>query len=106
MEQTEVKTRKKIIAPLLPLAIYRELAAHLRQVEGVQAKIIEAAGRQFDYAQSQVGGLLIEYDSSLDSSKTELVGEILNYYCSHENRQTTICAQDDPGLTSASFPGH
>lgn len=80
MEQTKVKTRQKIVNPKLPLAVYRELAAHLRQIEGVQVEIIEAMGQQFDYHHSQVSGLWIEYAPSLDSSKQARVEEILNYY--------------------------
>lgn len=81
MEQTTVEQRReKVIYPGLPLAVYRELAAHLRQVEGVKTEIIEASEQQFDYGQSQVSGLWLEYAPNLDSGKQARVQEILNYY--------------------------
>ena len=54
-------TQEKIIYPRLPLAIYRELAAHLRQIEGVTTELISQQSQQFDYEQSQIDHLKIAY---------------------------------------------
>ena len=75
----EVK-REQVTYSHLPLAIYRELAAHLRQVKGVSVQLIPQHSSKFDYLQSQVGGLQIEYGADLDSGGRQQVEEILNYY--------------------------
>jgi hypothetical protein len=72
--------------PNLPLAVYREIAAHLRQVPGVEAGLIPQTSQQFDYNQSQVGGLWIQQTSASDASSRERVNQILAYY---QNRYGT-----------------
>jgi hypothetical protein len=64
----------------LPLAVYREVAAHLRQVKGVDAGLLPQTSQQFDYNQSQVGGLWIKYADTFDSVSRERVNQILAYY--------------------------
>lgn len=66
--------------PNLPLAVYREIAAHLRQVDGVETGLYPATFQQFDYNQSQVGGLWIQYAPTTGSKSRELVDQILAYY--------------------------
>lgn len=66
--------------PQLPLAIYQEVAAHLRQVQGVEAGLIPQSSQQFDYNQSQVGSLWIRYTNPTDSLSRERVQHILAYY--------------------------
>ena len=66
--------------PGLPLAVYREIAAHLRQVEGVETGLYPAQFQQFDYNQSQVGGLWIQYAQTASSESRERVDQILAYY--------------------------
>ncbi len=75
-----MKTREKIEFAGLPLAVYREITAHLRQVEGVEVSLIPQTSHQFDYNQSQISGLWIDYtpDSSLESRQR--VQQILTYY--------------------------
>jgi hypothetical protein len=72
--------REQITYPNLPLAVYREVAAHLRQVRGVGAVLIPQTSQQFDYCQSQVGGLQVEYASDIESQVRQQVEEILSYY--------------------------
>lgn len=60
--------------------MYREVAAHLRQVEGVDAGLIPQISQKFDYNQSQVGGLWIQYTEAADSVGREQVSQILTYY--------------------------
>lgn len=64
----------------LPLAVYREISAHLQQIEGVKTEIIPQQSRAFDYQQSQVNGLLIQYEKDLDKFCQDRLKEILNYY--------------------------
>lgn len=62
----------------LPLAVYREMAAHLRQVEGVKTDLLPQTATNFDYLQSQVGGLKIVYPS--ESSIELKVKSIIRHY--------------------------
>ncbi len=70
----------QIRCPGLPLAVYREIAAHLRQVKGVEADPIAQISQQFDYNESQIGGLWIEYADASDPISREQVNQILAYY--------------------------
>lgn len=72
--------RERISCPGLSLAVYREVAAHLRQVKGVDAGLIPQISQKFDYNQSQVGGLWIHYTDAADSVGREQVNQILTYY--------------------------
>ena len=72
--------RYQIEFPGLPLAIYRELAAHLRQVEGVQTDLLPQQSQEFDYYQSQIDSLCIEYSESVDLASRQQVDRILEYY--------------------------
>ena len=66
--------------PGLPLTVYREIATHLRQVEGVTTGLYPARSEQFDYNQSQVGGLWIQYAQTAGEASREQVAQILAYY--------------------------
>ncbi|BAZ45267.1 hypothetical protein NIES4102_22860 [Chondrocystis sp. NIES-4102] len=76
--------QQKLTCPQLPLAVYREVVAHLRQVEGVDAKIILRPhyhdSTQFDYYQSQVAAIEINYSENLDDRKRKQVTAILDFY--------------------------
>jgi hypothetical protein len=72
--------QKLIQFPGLPLAVYREIAAHLCQVEGVQVGLIPQSSQEFDYNQSQVTGLAIEYTINSGWESRERVKQILAYY--------------------------
>lgn len=81
MQSTTVKQQQEQITyPNLPLAVYRELAAHLQQVRGVTTELIPQQSEQFDYAQSQVETLQIQYPSSLESQEKHQIQGILDYY--------------------------
>lgn len=75
---TTNKVQKILTCDRLPLAIYREIVAHLQQVEGVSAQLTPQKGKVFDYLQSQVGGLSLEYYPAEDTE--EQVNSILGYY--------------------------
>lgn len=64
----------------MPLAVYREVAAHLRQVQGVGIDLIPQKSKQFDYSQSQISGLWINYADTMESTERERVNQILAYY--------------------------
>ncbi|MGD1850412.1 MAG: hypothetical protein ACFCBU_07320 [Cyanophyceae cyanobacterium] len=67
----------------LPLAVYREIAAHLQQLEGLRITITEQTSQDFDYLQSQVGGIeLTFWDEPRDYFKDggDRLIKILNHY--------------------------
>jgi hypothetical protein len=64
----------------LPLAIYREVAAHLEQVDGVKTELVPQQSRQFDYNLSQIDHLSIDYADGLDAASRQQIDRILAYY--------------------------
>lgn len=76
----EKQLRYQIQCPGLPLAVYREVAAHLRQVEGVATGLIPQQSQQFNYGDSQIGGLWIQYPEGFDFASRQRVDRILAYY--------------------------
>ncbi len=66
--------------PTLPLAVYREVAAHIMQVSGVSVALLPQRSPSFDYSQSQIDSLWIEHAETLDSEHQVQVQQILAYY--------------------------
>jgi hypothetical protein len=64
----------------LPLAVYREVAAHLRQVSGVEVELLPQTDPEFEYLKSQVGGLVITYPIEANPESRRRVEQILAYY--------------------------
>lgn len=65
----------------LPLAVYREVAAHLSQVDGVQAtELMPQDAAEFDYTLSQIGSLQIQMSEATNSESVAQVERILAYY--------------------------
>lgn len=82
---TNQKTRRQLASHRLPLAVYREVAAHLRQVEGVDTSLIMRSiehdpKEKFDYYQSQVAALEISYLEEITETDKQRILEILDYY--------------------------
>ncbi|MDB9373237.1 hypothetical protein [Nodularia sphaerocarpa] len=75
-----METPEKIELAGLSLAVYREIAAHLRQVAGIEADLIPQTSSEFDYNQSQIAGLWISGLPSSDSESQQRVQQILAYY--------------------------
>ncbi len=75
-----METKEKIEFAGLPLAVYREIAAHLRQVEGVEVDLIPQSSQQFDYNQSQIAGLSFSWTANSGSESRQRVNQILAYY--------------------------
>ncbi|GAP96444.1 hypothetical protein [Leptolyngbya sp. NIES-2104] len=66
--------------PTLPLAVYREVAVHLTQVDGVQTRLTPQTSQQFEYTLSQIESLEIEFSNPNDSQARSQVEKILAYY--------------------------
>lgn len=75
-----METQEKIEFAGLPLAVYREIAAHLRQVEGVEVNLIPQSSPLFDYSQSQIGGLSIAWEPNFSAESRQRIQQILAYY--------------------------
>jgi hypothetical protein len=74
----------------LPLAIYREVAAHLQQVEGVQVELMPQQSQQFDYQLSQIGQMQIQYPDRFSSAARQRVEQILAYYGDRYGQWETV----------------
>jgi hypothetical protein len=66
--------------PGLPLAVYREIVAHLQQVDDVLVGLTSQSAAQFDYSQSQIGSLWVQYTANTDATARARVQQILAYY--------------------------
>ncbi|MGD1912372.1 MAG: hypothetical protein ACFB2X_16420 [Rivularia sp. (in: cyanobacteria)] len=75
-----METREKIVFSGLSLAVYREIAAHLGTVTGIEVGLIPQTSSEFDYNQSQVDGLWIDYATNSTPQTKEWVRQILAYY--------------------------
>lgn len=64
----------------LPLAVYREVAAHLAQVEGVTATLIPQTAQPFDYGLSQVDRLILDITDQATPEQHQRIQQILAYY--------------------------
>lgn len=76
--------------PQLPLAIYREVAAHLSLVTGVKTELIAQQSTHFDYSLSQVDSLRIDYPEDLNSAAQRQIEQILAYYSDRYGAWETI----------------
>jgi hypothetical protein len=74
------KVQYQLHSPRLPLAVYREVAAHLRQIDQVETGLLPQTSQTFDYLQSQVGGLWIRYPEAQAERCQPQVEAILAYY--------------------------
>jgi hypothetical protein len=74
----------------LPLAVYREVAAHLCQVEGVKTELLPQQSQQFDYSLSQIDSLWIYLPDDADALCHEQVQRILAYYSDRYGAWETV----------------
>jgi len=70
----------RLHSPRLPLAVYREVATHLEQIDGVTTGLFPQTAKTFDYLQSQVGGLWIRYSAEAAHHCEPQIETILTYY--------------------------
>ncbi|MEN9220411.1 MAG: hypothetical protein Q6J68_04345 [Thermostichales cyanobacterium SZTDM-1c_bins_54] len=61
----------------LPLAVYREIAAHLQCLPGVKAELVPNRDPEFDYLASQVAYLLVQQESEETQGRLQ---QILDSY--------------------------
>ena len=81
MEHQTDETKYEIRFPSLSLALYRQIAAHLSQVEGVKTNLLSTSSFEFNYNDSQVESLQIQYLPAANlESRRKQVEEILQYY--------------------------
>ena len=87
--------RKELTCSQLPLAVYREVMAHLRQIEGVRVGLISQPidnhPESFDYNQSQIKSLWLEYEATLPEKYQQRITEILDYYAQRYNSWQEQC---------------
>lgn len=62
------------------LATYREVRSHLQQLPGVQVKLNPMPQAAFDYGDSQIEGLHIEYGQTLTDTEQKQLQTILDAY--------------------------
>ena len=78
--ETSTNQYKIIYNPDIALAMYRELAAHIEQIEHVNVELFSQESSEFSYLGSQIGGLWLTYSSSIPSESQILIKEILSHY--------------------------
>ena len=66
----------------MPLGVYREVQAHLQQLQGLQIELLPQTSPQFDYHQSQLGGIRIQQtpDQPFLGADRPFLQQILAYY--------------------------
>ncbi len=69
-----------LTSPHISLAVYREIAAHLRQIEGISVTFLAPIDRVFNYTESQLGGLEIFGVDLLMEGDRHRLDRILAYY--------------------------
>ena len=82
----------------LPLAVYREIAAHLRQFEGVTVSFLTPVNRGFSYTESQLGGLEIMGANLLTDQDRIRFDRLLDYYANRYSQweiQSELTIVDD-----------
>lgn len=79
-----MSTRQTITFPQLPLAVYREIIAHLRQIQGINGGLTTQDSLEFNYKESQIKHLWLEYSEILPSQDQEKVKAILDYYAQRQ----------------------
>jgi hypothetical protein len=80
MNTTQTVQLRQLSCPTLPLAVYREVVAHLQQVDGISAGLTAQSTPEFDYDRSQVGHLWLQYPENADATTRQQVDRILAYY--------------------------
>jgi len=80
LASTGNQKRRTLAWHKLPLAVYREVAAHLRQIDGVNTGLYQRSSSEFNYYLSQVGGMWIEYPEDLGAEDLARMDQILAYY--------------------------
>ena len=88
------RIKRAVSLPQLPLAVYREVAAHLRQVDGVNAGLELCSHADFNYDLSQIEQMWIEYPQTLPRQNLDRLEQILAYYGDRYGRWISIEASE------------
>ncbi|MBD2318128.1 hypothetical protein [Phormidium tenue] len=77
----ELNRYRIVYSPDIALAMYRELASHLEQIdENINAELFWQESTEFSYLGSQIGGLWLTYPQSFPEQFQVLIKKILNHY--------------------------
>lgn len=77
----ELNRYRIVYSPDIALAMYRELASHLEQIdENINAELFWQESTEFSYLGSQIGGLWLTYPQSIPDQFQVLIKKILNHY--------------------------
>ena len=77
----ELKRYRIVYNPDIALAMYRELASHLEQIdENINAELFWQESTEFSYLGSQIGGMWLTYGASISLRSQSLITQILNHY--------------------------
>lgn len=71
---------KIIYSPDIALAMYRELASHIEQIEDINAELFWQESTEFSYLGSQIGGIWLTYPLTISTQSQDLLKKILNHY--------------------------
>jgi hypothetical protein len=71
---------KIVYQPDIALAMYRELASHIEQIDDVNAELFWQESTEFSYLGSQIGGMWLAYPQSFPEQSKILIKNILNHY--------------------------
>jgi hypothetical protein len=80
ISQENIHSQKITYDPEITLAMYRELAAHIEQIQGVIVELFSQDSKEFNYLGSQIGGMWLTYPQEITIENRELISRILNYY--------------------------
>ncbi len=66
--------------PDIALAMYRELASHLEQIDDVDVELFWQESTEFSYLGSQIGGFWLSRPQNISARSQVLIENILNHY--------------------------
>ena len=79
--EVTINRYKIVYHPDIALAMYRELASHIEQIdEDVNAELFSQESTEFSYLGSQIGGMWLTYPQSTSENSQVLIKKILNHY--------------------------
>ena len=79
--EVTINRYKIVYHPDIALAMYRELASHIEQIEeNINAELFQQESTKFSYLGSQIGGMWLTYPQSTSENSQVLIKKILNHY--------------------------
>jgi hypothetical protein len=80
------KVRRISFLPPIPLAMYKELAAHLGQISSVSVELQWQNAKNFDYSASQIAAINLSYSQE----DVDLVRKILDCYGTWQEQESEV----------------